>query len=253
MKHIFDVDIATEYGINAAILFENICYWIQKNEANETNFYENDYWTYNSHKAFSELFPYLSKRQIETALTKLIENGLIKTGNYNKLAYDRTLWYALTQKGKSISHFGVMDFTKEENAIPQNVSPIPNINTNIKSDSKQKKERKVTTYDSILSIVSDDSLKELYLEYIKMRKLIKSPMTDRALRMLINKVEELEPLSIDRQKMLLETAIMNNWKSVYPLKDEPQHMRKQPQGTGDVFLDMLNECKGINGGEIIDI
>ena len=82
----------------------------------------------------------------------------------------------------------------------------------------KKKERK-SGYDAILSSVEDDSLKELYLDYIKMRKLIKAPMTDRALQMLINRVNELEPNSIARQKKLLETAIVNNWKSVYPLKE----------------------------------
>ena len=51
-----------------------------------------------------------------------------------------------------------------------------------------------------------------------MRKMIKAPMTDRALTMLIKKVNELEPNSIENQKKLLEVAIMNNWKSVYPLK-----------------------------------
>lgn len=94
----------------------------------------------------------------------------------------------------------------------------------IKNNNKKinkKKERKTTSYDEILSAVTDDSLRDLYLEYIKMRKLIKSPMTDRALTMLIKKVNELEQTT-DRQKMLLETAIMNNWKSVYPLKDEPK-------------------------------
>jgi hypothetical protein len=45
-------------------------------------------------------------------------------------------------------------------------------------------------------------------------------MTDRALQMLIKKVNELEPDSIDRQKQMLENAIMNNWKSVYPIKKE---------------------------------
>ena len=80
--------------------------------------------------------------------------------------------------------------------------------------------RETTGYDAILSSIEDTSLRDLYLDYIKMRKLIKSPMTDRALQMLINKVNELEPNSVERQKKLLETAIMNNWKSVYPLKEE---------------------------------
>lgn len=215
-------------------------YWVKQNEANETNYFDGDYWTYNSHRAYGELFPYMSKRQIETALQKLIGSGLIKTGNYNKLAYDRTLWYALTQKGKCISHFGVMDAPKKENGQPQNVSPIPNINTAITSNvnaDKKKERKKSTTYDAILANVTDDSLRDLYYEYIKMRKLIKSPMTDRALVMLINKVVQLEPNSIDRQKQLLETAIMNNWKSVYPLKGDKQ----QHQGTGNIFMDMLIE------------
>lgn len=134
MKHLFDVDIAVEFGINAAILLENIGYWIKQNEANQTNFHNGKYWTFNSRRAYQELFPYMSKRQIETAFEKLITNGLIETGNYNVLAYDRTLWYALTRKGKSILHFGEMDFTKRANALSQNVSPIPNINTNINTD-----------------------------------------------------------------------------------------------------------------------
>jgi hypothetical protein len=56
-----------------------------------------------------------------------------------------------------------------------------------------------------------------------MRKKIKSPITsERALKMLINKVNELEPKDVERQKKMLENAIVNNWKSVYPLKDEPK-------------------------------
>lgn len=36
MKHLFDVDIAIKYGVNVAILLENMNYWIKKNEANAT-------------------------------------------------------------------------------------------------------------------------------------------------------------------------------------------------------------------------
>lgn len=91
-------------------------------------------------------------------------------------------------------------------------------NNNIKERKKEEPKKKATSYDEILSEIADEELKTLYLEYIKMRKLIKAPMTDRALQMLISKVNTLEPDSIDNQKELLETAIMNNWKSVYPIK-----------------------------------
>ena len=130
MIHIFDTEIAVKYGINAAVLLQNLGYWIKQNEANETNFFDGTYWTYNSRRAYRELFPYMSERQIDTAFRKLIDDGLVITGNYNKVAYDRTLWYALTQKGKCILHFDGMENTEMSDAKPQNVKPIPNINTN---------------------------------------------------------------------------------------------------------------------------
>ena len=149
MKHIFDVDIAEKYGIHAAILLENLGYWIKQNEANETNFYDGYYWTFNSRRAYREIFPYMSERQIDTAFHKLIDDGLVITGNYNKLAYDRTLWYALTQKGKSILHFDGMEITKTQNATQQNVSPIPDINTNIKTDINTNKRFIVPTVEEV--------------------------------------------------------------------------------------------------------
>ena len=129
MEHSFDIDIAKRYGIQPAILLKNIYFWIEKNRANDKNFYDGYYWTYNSKKAFAELFPYMTARQIEYALQKLIEDDLIITGNYNKVAYDRTLWYAITKKGYSILQNCEMEETKKGNAIPENVKPIPNINT----------------------------------------------------------------------------------------------------------------------------
>ena len=55
MKHIFDVEIAQKYGIHAAVLLENLGYWIKQNEANESNFYDGTYWTFNSRRAYREL------------------------------------------------------------------------------------------------------------------------------------------------------------------------------------------------------
>ena len=111
------------------------------------------------------------------------------------------------------------------------------INTSIKDTStidSNKKERK-TSYDAILSGITDTDLKALYLEYIKMRKLIKAPLTDRALEMLINKVNKLEPDSIENQKQMLETAIMNNWKSVYPIRKEANNVQPNNKRCGDEY------------------
>lgn len=136
MEHSFNINIATKYGVNSAILLNNIYFWIEKNKANETNFYDGYYWTYNSKKAFSELFPYLTSRQVDYALEKLIDDGVLVTGNYNKNPYDRTLWYAITKKGYSILQNCEMKTTNLLNENDNIVEPIPYINTDIKKDIK---------------------------------------------------------------------------------------------------------------------
>lgn len=136
MQHSFDIDIAKEYGILEAILLNHLQFWIEKNRANATNFFDGEYWTFNSTRAFNELFPYVSERQIKSALKNLRDKEIIKVGNYNTVSYDRTLWYAFTEKGKSIVQNCPMDSTKLSNGKAENVQPIPNINTNIKPNKK---------------------------------------------------------------------------------------------------------------------
>ena len=103
----------------------------------------------------------------------------------------------------------------------QNSSTL-NKQNKTKQNKKTKKERekKDQTYDEILDrLVEGENLKAAYLEFIKMRKLIKKPMTNKALEMLIRKVDKLEPESIERKIELLDNAVLHNWQSVYPLKD----------------------------------
>lgn len=129
MDHSFNVEIAKRYGIHAAVILKSIYFWITKNIANEKNYFDGNYWTYNSKKALSNLFPYMTARQIDYAMQKLINDGLIITGNYNKSKYDRTLWYAITKKGYSILQNCEMDSTNYANRIDDSVKPIPDINT----------------------------------------------------------------------------------------------------------------------------
>lgn len=141
----FDVDVAKEVGIIAAILFQNIAFWCQHSRANNKNFFDGRYWTFNTNKAMCELFPYLSSKMIRTALQKLVDEGLIITGNYNKLAYDRTTWYALTEKGESIFLNGKKELPVGANGIDRSGEPIPDINTdinaNINTDVGKKRKR----------------------------------------------------------------------------------------------------------------
>lgn len=97
MNHSFDVDTAVKHGVHAAVLHQTIVFWVLKNKANGKHLHDGRHWTYNSAKAFTELFPYLSADQIQRNLKKLEEAGLVTTGCFNSSPYDRTRWYSTAE------------------------------------------------------------------------------------------------------------------------------------------------------------
>lgn len=60
---------------------------------------------------------------------------------------------------------------------------------------------------------------ESILDFIKMREKIKKPMTDKALRILLNKLRDLSQ-DEEAQIKILENSIENCWQGLYPLKEE---------------------------------
>ena len=228
MEHSFNIELAKEYGILEAILLKNIWFWIEKNRANEKNFYDGTYWTYNSTRAFNELFPYASESSIKRALKSLQEKGIIKTGNYNKIAYDRTLWYAFTDFGYSIMSNRQMELNKSSNGNEQNGLTIPDINTNDKTTNikTNKKEKKETEFDSVINEnFADEELRQTIYEFIKMRKAIKKPLTTRGLELMINKLKKITS-NTNEQIQILNNSIMNNWLGIFPLKEEEKPKEK---------------------------
>lgn len=251
--HHFNVEIAKECGVNASILFSNIAYWIEHNKANGINYHDGHYWTFNSMKAFSELFPYFSEKQIKTALKKLEDDGLIMTGNYNKLPFDRTKWYAVTNKGYTILNQGnaneqnvPIDETEKSNEIrpegqmrlDQKDRAIPDINTDEKHNIVNKKERKKdkekqTSYDEIINnLVVNEEVKAELLEFVKMRKFIKKPLTNKGLELIINELFNLSYIP-EEQIMILDKSIANNWAGLFPLTNYQERQQEVKRDGSD--------------------
>lgn len=134
MEHHFDVDLATKYGMLEAVLLNHFQFWTAKNEANGRNYHDGHFWTYNSAKALHKLFPYASERKIRNAIKRLQEEGLVITGNYNQSAYDRTMWYALTETAVSILQKRQMEDAKMSNQGVKKVTPIPDNNPDDKTN-----------------------------------------------------------------------------------------------------------------------
>lgn len=79
----------------------------------------------------------------------------------------------------------------------------------------------ISEHDEIIAKnVTNDNLRVLYQDYVKMRKSINAPLSPRGLKMLITRCENLSHDNVKVQQLLLENAIMNQWKNVYRPKEE---------------------------------
>lgn len=225
MNHSFDKDIAVAYGLAEAVILNHMQFWIEQNQANNVNFYDGSFWTYNTTKAYAEIFPYLSQRQIQCALKHLREEGILKTGNYNKSAYDRTLWYAFTEKGISIMQKCKMENTEMSNGFDLQVQPIPDNNTYNNTDIKPNKKKTKKGFDAVVEeYTTNADLKAAIIDFIQFRKAIKAPLTDRALTLCLNKLDKLANNDLEKIA-ILNQSIERGWKGLFEVKDNVSYHR----------------------------
>lgn len=107
-----------------------------------------------------------------------------------------------------------------QNAEKSNSENPPLLNTKFTKNLNNKVIKELNTKEIemeaiLISSVANESLRDLYRDYIEMRDGINAPLTERGLKMLIQRNERLSNLNIEVQKILLETAIINNWKNIY--------------------------------------
>lgn len=237
MVHSFDVEIAILYGIPAAVFLYNLKYWIMKNAANNKHFYDGRTWSYNSRKALEKLLPYMTSRQIQYTVDKLVEEGIIVTGNYNTSAYDRTLWYAITEKGWSILQNCKLAETGMLNENTENVEPIPNNKPNNKqtdikpnNKEKEKKENLFSDFADQFSFVENtrEDLISALNDFVEARKEGKKPMTAQAVKRHMNRLAQFAGSDGDKAIKILDNSIRKGWTDIYELKDYSRG-RREPE------------------------
>jgi len=97
-NHSFDVGIAQACGLEAACVYNHLCYWLTHNKIRGTNFHKGKTWTYDTHENMTLFIPYLNARQIKYALQKLFDAKVIIKDNFNTDKFDKTTWYALVDE-----------------------------------------------------------------------------------------------------------------------------------------------------------
>ena len=243
VEHSFNVDVAKMYGVHAAILLNNIAFWCEKNAANDVHNHDGHYWTYNSKKAFSELFPYMTARQIDYALKQLIDAGILITGNFNANAYDRTLWYAVTKMGYSILQNCEMERTPVLNGKNTSVEPIPDINSDQKQTDKKLDNKKI--YVEIVDYLNSAIGTQYRAETAATKKHIAARLNEGFtvddFKTVIDK-KAAEWRGTEMEKYLRpETLFGTKFESYLNAKVKPIQPTKQKQPGSNIFLELAME------------
>lgn len=99
-KHSFSVEFAERFGIVEALLLDYFFFWINNSQKKKEKdkYHDGRYWVYGSVRKIAEAHPYLSRAKVHRALKKLEEAGAIKTDAFNKMCWDKTTWYTLTDE-----------------------------------------------------------------------------------------------------------------------------------------------------------
>lgn len=96
--------VAKALGLEDAIILQQIQYWLNHNEKEESelpedkrlHYHDERWWTYNAVTSWQiKNFPFMSIDTIKKAIARLEATGILLSGNYNQMKLDRTKWYSI--------------------------------------------------------------------------------------------------------------------------------------------------------------
>ena len=145
---------------------------------------------------------------------------------------------------------------KELNALENSeVKPIneSNVISNVENSllitqsnaiERRKKKEDIIINNNKNVFVEDNKLNKTIIEFIEFRKKIKSPMTDRAIELLINKLDKVGSTTNEKIE-ILNRSIMNGWKGIFELPKEIKKgvNQKKDKPVPDWYGDYEKELK----------
>lgn len=159
-----------------------------------------------------------SVTKVSNAVAKLTELGYIETASFD--GRKRVLKSRLTKSVRQDNEKCKADEQKVKGSLNNNIA-------NNKVDYIDKEKPK--TVGSLINGYTDnEDLQKALMDFAKMRKSIKNPLTQRAMELLFDKLDKLT--DDDNTKIeILNQSIMNNWKGVFELKETKKQSKPIPQ------------------------
>lgn len=228
--------IALRYGLEEAIFLDSLMFWYKENRANQRNYQDGRWWTYNSISALSQMFPWWSVKQLRRITERCREKGAVLAENFNEDRKDRTLWYTpsdellelygMSENGNCICPNGQTHLPKRADTFAQmGKTNIEHVKTSVETSIENASD----VFDEYAG--DDIILRQRLTDFQESRRQKKKPLyTSRAAKILVGKLERLSGGDRACKLALLDNAILHGWDSVYPLKDD-ERPRASPSGS----------------------
>ncbi len=164
-------------------------------------------------------------------------HNTIQSDRYTPTVYQEEKDLLMLKANKSYS---LNTGTALETKCFQNVSPDIDIDKDIDLDldsdiDKGKGKKKPAVY-----YPADEALNQAFIDFLEMRKKMKKPMSDRAIKLAMQKLDELAGCDNDLAIAIINQSIFRGWLGLFPLKDDKQ-VETAPK-TSNSYLEMWRDA-----------
>lgn len=170
----------------------------------------------------------------ELGMVEILDDQTIYMNEVSKMLGAETYWAQKKREERQKNKLSNQN-TPQIGHCPTNVQDESNVsNQEIEKDidkelekekdtkkSKKKKPANADFTSVFSSYTSNEELIDALNAFVEMRKAIKKPPTERAMKLILNKLTKLSE-SDDQKIKILEQSILRNWIDIYDLKDEQQ-------------------------------
>lgn len=171
----------------------------------------------------------VSRYKLQTVIKKLTELEIIRPIKLAKSRGDSSIYayetvFNFNKKSNTVLNTdSSMDKSSDCNGLSDSANTDSNTVSNMYKKEKKKENIKINKYSfnkAICAYTQNDDLVEAINDFVNMRKTMKAPLTDRALSMMLGKLDKLA--SDDKSKIeIIEQSIFNSWKGIFPIKNAP--------------------------------
>lgn len=157
-----------------------------------------------------------NRRNINAKIGRIKEAGYLEIIREQKEKDVDYIYLLKSKECESVNDVSVNNVSSSDASVNDSY-----INTNIINT------KKINNKENIKGqYFENKELNDLFLDFLEMRKKLKAVNSERAIN---NLLTELNKYSDEIKKQMINNAITNSWKSVYPIKDEKsEQTRKQP-------------------------